>query len=163
MNIINEKLKKLDSLKKKEKEYLIKMKEKQKKLQDEINLFRKKTNISEEGLSQIKQNNLSEKELSFFFSEKSASEIGSNFKDLSNNNKDLLSEVLSINEFDSNNSNNSKITKGIKKNNEKIGISDNDLYSIKSRESLKSKKTYGRNRACISKERGSSNYHNKRN
>ena len=144
-NIINEKLKKLDSLKKKEKEYLSKINQEKKKIQNEINLFRKKTNISEEGLSQIKKkNNLSEKELSFF-SDKSASEIGSNFKDLSNdNNKELLSEVLSINEFCSNNSNNSKKSKAIKNNNEKIEINNDDLYSIKSKESIASKKTYGK-------------------
>ena len=103
MNIINEKLKKLDSLKKKEKEYLMKMKEKQKKIQDEINLFRKKTNISEEGLSQIKQNNNFSEKDSSFLSEKTAKELGgtSDFKQGSNKNKGILSEVISSNEMDS--------------------------------------------------------------
>ena len=137
MNIINEKLKKLDSLKKKEKEYLIKMKEKKKKIQDEINLFRKKTNISEEGLSQIKQNNNFSEKDSSFLSEKIAKELGgtSDFKQGSNRNKGILSEVISSNEMDSIVSKETKIIKikdGNKENNE------DEIYSFKSKESKKS-------------------------
>jgi hypothetical protein len=48
-NIIKEKLQLLDNLKKKEKEYLLKIREKKKALTNEINFFKKKLDINEEG------------------------------------------------------------------------------------------------------------------
>ena len=129
--IINKKLQKLDSLNRIEKEYLSKIRDKKKKLQNEINIFRKNTNISEEGLSQIKHNNLSDKDSSFF-SKLSSNELGTyDFKPNSSRNKDFLSEVLSSNENDytSNQSNIIKMQDGNKV--------EDEMYSFKSNESKK--------------------------
>ena len=133
-NVINQKLQKLDSLKKKEKEYLSKIKEKKKKIQNEIYLFKKMTNISDEGLSQIKQDNQSEKESSFF-SYKSPSNLSSyNLKEEVDKNKDFLPEALSINEFNIKNSNSPD---KISKKEDKKNINENELYSFNSKESKK--------------------------
>ena len=159
-HIIEKKIKKLDSLKKKEKEYLMKIRKEKKRLQNEINLFKRKTNISEEGLSQIKQNNnLSEKDSSFF-SEQYSSNLGSDdFKIIKNNNDNMNNTTDNINSKNTNEINNNKGNKGnmsvvlfsndnsIKKsnNNEDINKKDDnkknneeELYSIKSKESKKS-------------------------
>ena len=133
-NIINEKLKKLDSLKRKEKEYLLKIKEQKKKLQNEINLFRKKTNLSEEGISQIKKINQSEIDSSFFSEQSKKEYDSSNLKNTpKNKNTGLLSEVLSSNDINSITSSEDKVIKisNFNKNNE------DNLYSDKS----ESKKT----------------------
>ena len=131
-NIINEKIKRLDSLKKKEKEYLLKIKEKKKKLKNEINLFIKKSEISDKGLNQIKQNNQSEKDSSFF-SEKSKNDLdSSNFKQTPiNKNNGFLSEVLSSNEIDSITSSEGHAIQinDLNKNND---VNENDIYSDKS-------------------------------
>ena len=134
INIISEKLQKLDSLKKLEKEYLLKIKKKKEKIKDEIKLFKKKTNISDEGLSQIKQiDNQTEKDSSFF-SAQSPNEIGSDFKEMpEKGNEAILSEVISSGENDSSNLRTIKIREDSDENNEK------DLYSIKSKESIHKK------------------------
>ena len=141
MNIINEKIKKLDNLKKKEMEYLKKINERKKKIQNEINLFRKKTNISDEGISQIKQKNNNQFiNDSSFFSSQSPSELDSNLKENTNKDQGLFSTVLSNKDNESNNSNKTKIIKIKDKSKE---INEEDLYSnksVQSKISLKSKK-----------------------
>ena len=130
VNDLKKKLAKLNSLKKKEDEYLSKINEKKKKLQKEINLFKAKNNINDEGLSQIKPaNNQSDKDSSFF-SGQSPSEIGSLNKN-KNKNKGSLSEVLSSNDNGS-----SKVIINELKDNKMN--KDDELYSINSEESKES-------------------------
>ena len=138
-NVINEKLQKLDSLKRLEKEYLLKIKKKKEKIKDEIKIFNKKTNISDEGLSQIKQNNSPSEKDSSFFSEQSPNGMDSKVKDMSQkDNEDFLSEVLSSRE--------SHTRTTIKKIEESEENNEGEIYSIKSKESKQtnnSKKEFG--------------------
>ena len=132
-NFIKEKMKRLDSLNRKEKKYLLKIKERKKKLQNEINIFRKNTNISEETLSQIKQNNFSDKDSSFF-SKISSNGLGSYDLKLNASRNKNLSEVLSSNESKS-------IISAVEskfKLNDSNKVNEDDIYSIKSNETTKS-------------------------
>ena len=134
---INKKLKKLSSLNRKEKKHYLKAKESKKMLQNEVTIFKKRTNINEVGLSQIKQKfSLSDKDSSFF-----SEETPSGLKSANSNNTGSKSNNTSSNSFsfrnnDSKNNNNVDISK--KEDNKEIN--DDDLYSFKSKESNKTKK-----------------------
>ena len=125
-NILNEKLKRLDSLNKEEKDYLSKIKEQKKSIKNEIFLLKKKTNITEEGLSRIKENGISD-----IFSEKSQFDSTLLNKKESNKKKELnfnsSSKDISLNGSNALSIINAK--DGNKENNE------NTLYSINSKES----------------------------
>ena len=75
--ILCEKLKRLDNMKKREKEYIFKMNQKRKKLKQEIELYKRNNNISDDAISQIKQNNNKSDRRSDFFSNDNSSKFGS--------------------------------------------------------------------------------------
>ncbi len=128
-NFLKEKLRKLDNFNQKEEEYL-KIKEKK----NEINIFRKKTDLNEEKLSQIKQqNNHSERDSSFFSAESQCEIDSYNLKGNSNKNiKDNLSKVISSNDNDSSSNISGVVeSKGTGKENK------GELYSVKSKGSKK--------------------------
>ena len=140
-NILDKKIKKLNTLNQKEKEYLKKIKQMKKKLINEINIFKMKSCAIEEGtISQTEK-------ASSFFSGKSPSEIYS-VKLNENNINDTLMEVLS------NNDNISSINEIIqlkdckKDDNNNNNDNDNELYSLNSKASEKTpepKKELGKN------------------
>ena len=147
--VINEKIKKLNNLKKKEEEFIIKINEEKKQLKKEINLCKIKKNLNGEEISQITENKSINEKDSSFFSGKSPSGIGSP-KDIIKYKKGSVSEVLTSNENGSSNNIINEVIKlkeSNKENKEEIDNKENienkenkddELYSINSKESKKS-------------------------
>ena len=70
--ILGYKLRKLNNIKKKEREYMTRMNQKKKKLRQEIELYKRNNNISDDDISQIKKNNnISDTESNFFSNDNS--------------------------------------------------------------------------------------------
>ena len=148
--ILCEKLKRLDNMKKREKEYIFKMNQKRKKLKQEIELYKRNHNISDDAISQIKQNNNISDRRSDFFSNDNSSKFGSFHLD----NFDSTIKTEEIFRIPKNIQKNSKNLNSLIITNKKKDRIENELelYSINSkklnaseRENPKVDKTFMRN------------------
>ena len=74
--ILGEKLKKLENIKKREREYILRIAQKKKKIKHEIEIYKKNNNISDDAVSQIKQINNISSTGSNFFSNNNSSKLG---------------------------------------------------------------------------------------
>ena len=128
--VLEEKLKKLDNIKRKEKEYISRMDQKKKKLKHEIELYKKNNNISDEEISQIKNNDLSEK-VSHYFSDDNSSKIASLHLDTTIKTEDIFN--VSRQKQPQKTTKDIKLSQIISSKKKNKNERDFDIYSLKSK------------------------------
>ena len=135
---LEEKLKKLDNIKRKEKEYISRMSQKKKKLKQEIEFYKKNNNISDDEISQIKKNNDLSEKASNYFSDDNSSKLASLHLDTTIKTEDIFN--VSRKKKQQKTTKDIKLSQIISSKKKSKKEREFDIYSLKSKKFLDSGK-----------------------